>query len=66
MSPQAQQLLQYSGARIRLSDSYRVPALSVSVVDLRCSPARHCSGSFIQVEAEILFLSKTNRSEIFT
>lgn len=66
MSPQTQQLLQNSGARVRVCESLTVPALSDEVVNLCCSPPRHCSGPFSQVQTEISFLSQTYRPRILT
>ena len=66
VSPQTQQLLQYSGDRTRPCDSFLIAALSVGVVNLGCSPTRHCSGPCFQVQTEILFLPQTNRSGIFS
>ena len=64
--PETLHLLQNSGDRIRVSDSLGVATYSVSIGDLSSSPASNYSGPFSEAQTEILALSQTDWSEIFS
>ena len=63
MWPETRQLLQYSGAGVRVGDSDLIAALSVSIVHLGSSPPSHLPRPLSQVQTEILSLTQTNWPE---
>ena len=64
--PETLHLLQNTGTRLKVDYSLGVATDSVGVGDLSSSPASHYSGPCRETQTEILSLSQTDRSELFT
>ena len=63
--PETLHLLQYTGARVRVNDSFGVATDCVSIGDLSSSPACHYTAPFREAQTEILSLSQTDWSELY-
>ena len=64
--PETLHLLQNTGTRLGVYNSLGVATDSVGIGDLSSSPASHYSGPCREAQTEILSLSQTDWSEIFT